>query len=355
MINFMSTLLEFLDILWISILGLISFSTFALIFAAFKIKALKNLSTSYDAIQKTHEGSTPRLGGLCVWFVGICASLIFEQTQLLVVLISFIPILVVITWEDLFQNVHVFMRFSVLILTPLFIWFGPIPLQLPVIDLPIIGEWLNNPILAYPFYTLCLALLMNGMNFIDGMNGILAAFSWSILGCCLVLSYSVGEYGMATDLLFIAIPLLLFSLVNYPGGFLFMGDAGAYLMGFVLGWWLIRFFGVYTEISSWSALLILSYPVTEVIYSTLRKLSKGASPFLPDIEHLHIKFYHIFLKSTGRVKTSNNLVVIALAFFWLAPLMLLPLVMHNTNLILLSISLIVALYITLNLALESVD
>ena len=76
------------------------------------------------------------------------------------------------------------------------------------------------------------------------------------------------------------------------------------------------------------ALLVLAYPITEIIFSINRKLFKKFSPMEPDNLHIH---QIIFNKLNGNKKFRNNLASLIMAFFWLSPLLLVILSVH-TNL-----------------------
>ena len=67
------------------------------------------------------------------------------------------------------------------------------------------------------------------------------------------------------------------------------------------------------------ALLVLAYPITEIIFSIIRKSLKKFSPMEPDNLHLHQLIYN---KLNGDKKFRNNLASLIMAFFWLSPLLL---------------------------------
>ena len=53
-------------------------------------------------------------------------------------------------------------------------------------------------------------------------------------------------------------------------------------------------------------MLVLFYPVAELVYSLARKVASKQSPFQPDQAHLHIKLYHIFLQGTRQAAPSQQ-------------------------------------------------
>jgi UDP-N-acetylmuramyl pentapeptide phosphotransferase/UDP-N-acetylglucosamine-1-phosphate transferase len=75
--------------------------------------------------------------------------------------------------------------------------------------------------------------------------------------------------------------------MNFPFGKIFMGDGGAYLIGFCLAWVAILLPIRNPSISPWCSLMACLYPVLEVFFSIARRLSRNLHPGHPDRLHLH--------------------------------------------------------------------
>jgi UDP-N-acetylmuramyl pentapeptide phosphotransferase/UDP-N-acetylglucosamine-1-phosphate transferase len=279
---------------------------------------------SYQAVQRIHLNETPRLGGLVfilslVSFVMYCPNNASIQLFKLI-LISLIPIIVIGLKEDLFHNVEPALRLLALFFVGwLFIaqFTGPEP---NIADAPLIGKLLAFPGGVSFFYILSMLAVANGMNFIDGVNGLCGAVALSILGTLLFLSYKTSDVVMLStncSVILILIPHLIF---NYPYGKIFLGDLGAYSLGLIISMLTIILFGRHPEISPWGAVLILIYPATEVVFSLLRRAIKGASIYNADTAHLHLKFFHFFRLQPGYKKMANALVTPILSPLWLFPL-----------------------------------
>jgi UDP-N-acetylmuramyl pentapeptide phosphotransferase/UDP-N-acetylglucosamine-1-phosphate transferase len=83
-----------------------------------------------------------------------------------------------------------------------------------------------------------------------------------------------------------------FLLVNYPTGRLFMGDGGAYFIGFWVAEIAVLTIVRNPGINAWQVLAIYAYPVTEVLFSMYRKkVIRKMSPGVPDRVHLHMLIY----------------------------------------------------------------
>ena len=104
-----------------------------------------------------------------------------------------------------------------------------------------------------------------------------------------LIAMNVGEVDLATVCFLFAAITLGFSVVNWPMGKLFLGDGGAYLLGFVLAWMALMLTMSHSAINAWAGLLVCAYPVLEVGFSVIRKSKRlGHHPGKPDKIHLHM-------------------------------------------------------------------
>ena len=117
------------------------------------------------------------------------------------------------------------------------------------------------------------------------------------------------------------IPLIVFTLFNFPFGKIFCGDAGSYFYGFAISASVIYLFGTHDNFLSWNAILILIYPSVELLFSFIRKkFFENKSPFTPDIKHLHSLIYR-FLNKYNLKFSNNSIVTFFLTPFIVAPLL----------------------------------
>lgn len=307
----------------------------------------------YSGPQIVHHGEIPRLGGLILYLTLFIFSLYVNNQKLanylqLTCLCS-LPMFLLITKEDIYHNVHYKLRLLCLSLTCMALIFYVID-DLPSVNhIILISDFFQNPLFSFVFFALCLLVLANGFNFIDGMNGHLSLNLFGMLFCCIELSYIVQDTYLGALIALYFLLTFCFFVLNFPFGKIFFGDFGAYLMALLIGIWIINFFGTYKFISSWNAVLIFFYPIAEVLYSVTRKLYQKKSPFFPDREHLHLKVYDNINTSLNRPKLSNNLTTIFLSFFALSPPLLLPWVFVDQLLIFVAILMFTLIYITLNI------
>lgn len=205
----------------------------------------KSLINRYDEIQKIHHGQTSRLGGFCIFialFIGFMNQPFFFEKQMIYSLFfCFLPILLITIFEDMYIHTKPLYRMLAMALASFLLLFTTLH-SLPELSLPIIGPLLNETYILTIFYAIALIGLMNGMNFIDGANGLLTMTLLSSFFGLGLIAYCINDHEFLLIILFFSIPLFIFLLFNYPWGKIFMGDVGAYWFGWVAGTINISFF-----------------------------------------------------------------------------------------------------------------
>ena len=314
---------------------------------------------TYQAVQRIHLNETPRLGGF-IFILSLASFVVFsnanESIQLLkTIFICLIPIIFMGIKEDLFHNVKPAIRLLALLFVG---WLfraqftGPLPV---LTDIPFIGKLLLLEGGISFFYILSMLAIANGMNLIDGVNGLCGAVALAILSALLFLSYKTADIVMLSLIFSLILLIIPFMLMNYPNGLIFLGDLGAYSLGLILSMLTIILFGRHPEISPWGAVLILIYPATEVVFSLLRRIVKGVSIYRADTAHLHLKLFYFFRPQPHYKKIANALVTPILISIWLFPLIAITWVYQKPLFIWIAIFLFIALYALLYSALSNVQ
>jgi UDP-N-acetylmuramyl pentapeptide phosphotransferase/UDP-N-acetylglucosamine-1-phosphate transferase len=313
---------------------------------------------SYQAIQRIHLNETPRLGGF-IFILSLVSFVAFsnsnESIQLLkIILICLIPIIFMGIKEDLFHNVEPAIRLLALLFVG---WLfrvqfsGPLPI---LTDIPFIGKLLLLQGGISIFYILSMVAVANGMNLIDGVNGLCGAVALSILSALLFLSYKTADITMLSLIFTVILLLIPFMLMNYPYGRIFLGDLGAYSLGLIVSMLTIILFGRHPEISPWGAVLILIYPAFEVVFSLLRRIIKGVSIYHADTGHLHLKLFYFFKPQPAYKKIANALVMPLLSLLWLFPLISISWVYQKPFFIWIAVILFLLLYLFIYAAIPSI-
>lgn len=167
------------------------------------------------------------------------------------------------------------------------------------------------------FTGLCVGGVVNAFNIIDGLNGLasgVAILSLSLLG---FVANQVGDALLVQLAVGTVCATLGFLLVNYPHGRLFLGDGGAYLLGFLVAEMSVLLVVRHPSISWFFPLACVIYPVTETLFSIYRRKMKRADAQKPDALHLHT-LVHKRLNHWGngvpsRAALANSL---STTFFW---------------------------------------
>jgi UDP-N-acetylmuramyl pentapeptide phosphotransferase/UDP-N-acetylglucosamine-1-phosphate transferase len=137
----------------------------------------------------------------------------------------------------------------------------------------------------------------------DGVNTLVIGY---YLAISLAILYLANNFNLELNLHLtktISVTLLILFIFNFFGK-LFLGDSGAYLISFVLGYLLITFSNANQLVSPYFIVCLLWYPAYENLFSIIRKISNKNSPTKPDNKHLHQVLF-IFIKS--KLTYSDNI------------------------------------------------
>lgn len=279
-----------------------SFATSVLIVMTQEWHGKHSLDKDMNGIQKFHKKPVPRIGGVALFVGGLVALIVsaFDYSNLTeransVLLFKFLlaglPAFLAGLIEDLTKKVSVRAR--------LFATFASALLAGWIFDayLPRLDTWGLDDLLQWAPMTvmvtaIAVAGVANSINIIDGFHGVAGSAVVIILAGLGLLSLQVGDI-FISRLAFLGIGITLgFLLVNYPSGRLFMGDGGAYFLGFWLAEVAVLLVARHPVINAWQVLAICAYPVIEVLYSIYRrKVIRKMSPGDPDRLHLHTLIY----------------------------------------------------------------
>ncbi|ROZ77083.1 O-antigen ligase family protein [Ramlibacter sp. WS9] len=245
-------------------------------------------------LQKYHTAPTPRIGGSAILVAMVIVAAITPRSTaslLALMLISAIPAFAVGLMEDLTKKVGVLERLLATLSS------GVLACLLTGAMLQRTGIAALDTLLAFTpfavmFTAFCVGGLANAINIIDGFNGLAAGVVVIILTALGLIAAQVGDTQLAWACYLIAASVLGFLAVNWPSGRIFLGDGGAYLLGFLVGWAAVMLAVRNPQVSPWSPLLACAYPVLEVAFSFYRKSRRaGSSPGQPDRVHMHMLVY----------------------------------------------------------------
>ena len=160
-----------------------------------------------------------------------------------------------------------------------------------------VNHLLENRFINFFSTVFCLAVLINGSNFIDGLNGLLTTYFLLILVSIIFMS-NINEQVIFLDLeniLVLFYSLIIFLIFNFIGK-VYLGDSGSYLLSMFLGIYLIKLFQMNLILSPYYIALLLWYPAFENLFSLIRRLNKKINVSEPDKKHLHQLLYYNLIK-----------------------------------------------------------
>lgn len=281
-----------------------SFLVTILILCTQKLHGVISGDQDFSGPQKFHTAAVPRIGGLAIG-LGLFVSIsINHQSNVdgmgkILMLFCAIPAFGIGLTEDLTKKISVrirliFTAFGAL-LTCLFL-----NAQITRLDIPGIDLALTVPAISIIFTIFAITGLANAYNIIDGFNGLS-----SMVG--IITLIAIGYIGIKFNDPFIyflsfsmAAAILGFFLLNYPKGFIFLGDGGAYLIGFWIGTLSILLVNRHPEVSPWFAVMVNAYPIMETLFTIYRrKFHQGKNPGHPDGIHIHSLIFRRILNHSS--------------------------------------------------------
>ena len=256
------------------------------------------------------NNSIPLTGGL--FFLFPVFFLYFQIDQILS--LCFLLIYLIGLMSDLNFLISPKKRFFLqLFLIILFVFYKKLEVLPTRIDF--IDSFIDNTFLSYALTVFCLMILINGSNFIDGLNGLSLGYFSIILIILLKtdLFYSLGFFN--EQFIFFISVVFFILLLNYLNQ-LFMGDSGAYAISFLIGYLLIKIYNLNENLSPYFIILLLWYPCFENLFSIIRKIIVKKDPLKPDNKHLHqYLFKYLIIKFNFKKINANNFASILINSF----------------------------------------
>lgn len=256
------------------------------------------INSSKPRVQKFHTAPIPRFGGVGI-ILGMLFAFIFlyfqsiEIASICLLLIIFgLPTFLSGLFEDFTGNVSLYIRFSSSLFSAALVgyflntWLSSFEIQL-----------FDYIMLSFPFMAVgitCFAVtgVINSFNIIDGYHGISSMVAIIILLGLAHVAFQVADQFILIAALVMISALIGFLMLNYPRGLVFLGDGGAYFIGFWIAELSILLTSRNSEVSKWFPLLLCFYPVFETLFTIYRRIFlKKTHPWVADATHLHQLIY----------------------------------------------------------------
>jgi len=252
--------------------------------------------------QKFHAHAVPRVGGVGI-FAGMLAgaalltwlAAAFEPMALLLLACS-LPAFVAGLVEDLTKRVSPAQRLlATVVSAALAFWI--LGAQITRSDIPGLDWLLAISTGALVVTLLAVAGIANSVNIIDGFNGLASMCVVIMLAAIAYVAFQVGDTLVGSLALLGVGAVLGFFVWNFPGGMIFLGDGGAYFLGFYVAELSILLLARNPSVSPLFPLLVCIYPVFETLFSIYRRRFLRALPSsMPDGIHLHSLIFRRVLR-----------------------------------------------------------
>lgn len=275
----------------------------------------------------THQTPVSRLGGLAFAIAFVLVSILVivffpedaERTLVRYVLVvTSLMMFILGLWDDLKPLGAKKKLIGQLLIASMVCAYD---IRIETVTNPFGGNAFDLGWLSWPVTMIWLVGLTNMINLIDGIDGLAAGVSLMLMG---LLIY-VGVSGGLTLPLMVAAgmagALIGFLRYNFPPAKIYMGDSGAYFLGFLIAMLTLLNSHKGTVMAALVApLFALALPILDISLAIMRRGLRGLPIFRPDRGHLHHKLVEIGFSRTRAVLVlyglSSVFLLIAFAVFW---------------------------------------
>ena len=317
-------ILRVLDWWTVSVIAVSFGTTLALIGLNGRFRILSGGAGRLQDVQAAHKKATARVGGVAIYAALIFGSLLMPPEITPIYFGALAATLILFSvglCEDLGFGVSPKIRLFTMALASL-ILIGLTGNWIPRMGAPFLDAAISHWAIGIPFTLFVTAAVTNGFNLIDGVNGL--SSSTAIIGA-LALGAISAAAGV-TDLAYLAIifsaAVLGFWLLNFPFGLIFLGDAGAYSIGFFLSWMGIIALERIPDLSPWAVLLIMFWPLLDTMLAIYRRYIRARDRMAPDRLHVHqlvMRALEVVFFGKHNRRITNPLTTVVLLPFVITP------------------------------------
>lgn len=261
-------------------------------FYYFKKKKILLDEINYSKHKKlnfTNSYKPPLCGGIIVYI----SSLIFFSNGLILLKIFGLVILTIGIFSDINKISSPKNRILLQILSLLlFVIFSD--LRIADLRIDLFNALLDINYVSIIFTVFCLLILLNGSNFLDGLNTLVIGY-YILVSAILILISAKFDLLLNDNIFYFLIFLIIIFLFNFFGK-IYLGDSGSYLISFFVAFFVLDFIITNTLVSPYFVCLLLWYPAFENLFSILRRILFSRKIHKADQNHLHQMIFKFFLK-----------------------------------------------------------
>ena len=292
--------------MWFTILSIFCISTFFIWLIRYYAPQLGLMDTPNE--RSAHSKIIPRGAGIGFVFsvLLVLPFFYFELVEHYFWTFIAITLVLIVGILDDHHDTSPRTKFIVIILSVVFISFDGIVINDvgSFFGIPIVLGWF-----ALPFTMFAVSGFTNALNLIDGLDGLAATLSITILSIFAIVGYQHHDLFILVLATAFITALVAFLIFNWHPASIFMGDSGSLTLGFVISILAIKSLAYLPTIS---ILFIAAIPILDTLVVMIRRKRNGKSFFTPDHCHLHHVFYYFFSKKTS--KTVFSLFILQLVY-----------------------------------------
>ncbi|MCQ2788857.1 MAG: undecaprenyl/decaprenyl-phosphate alpha-N-acetylglucosaminyl 1-phosphate transferase [bacterium] len=270
--------------------------------------------------RKIHTKPISRLGGVAIWLSTMLSFLFlvllsyYPHGRLLSGILLGSSLMFLLGLIDDVYNLSAKFKLLIQIMIATLVFF--LGVRIDSISMGFIHSETLNFAFSYVATILWIVGISNAVNFIDGIDGLAGSvitvnsITLGIIAVAMVPASPIS----ALIAFILAGSMLAFLSYNYNPAKIFMGDSGALFAGFLLATLSITGVMKAAALAIILPFVVLAVPIIDITYSSLRRISKGSSPFVADAEHIHHKLLKHGFSQNMTVAILTSIAIVAGAF-----------------------------------------
>ena len=280
------------------------------------------------AVQRVHTGHPPRLGGVGLFFSCALAALLFLPDDFMreyyLIVVCSTPVLIFAFCEDIGIPIAPSKRFFATFISA-GAYIAVSGNVLPRSGVAFVDVWLAMPWVTAILSILLISAAVQSMNLIDGLNGLCSGVAIIITLCLAYIGQSAENWLLFYISTIFCVAVIGFFVVNFPSGSIFLGDCGAYWLGFLLSVLGIYFLRIIPDLAAPALLLIFFWPAFDLSLAVWRRLVTRRHLFRPDRMHPHhvaLRLMRARLGEAGRSQSANSIAAVVILLLAAPPMCL---------------------------------
>ncbi|KFE40833.1 glycosyltransferase family 4 protein [Staphylococcus agnetis] len=237
--------------------------------------------------RKIHTKPISMLGGSAIllsFFIGIWLGAPIER-EIKPLLLGAIVIYFVGLIDDLYDLKPILKLIGQIFAATIVVYYG---VTIDFISIPI-GPTIHFGLFSIPITIFWIVAITNAINLIDGLDGLAAGVSMIALVTIAFIAILQGNIFIIMICSVLIGSLLGFLVFNFHPAKIFLGDSGALLLGFIIGFLSLLGFKNITFISLFFPIVILAVPFIDTLFAMIRRVKQGQHIMQADKSHLHHK------------------------------------------------------------------